>query len=254
MDKKAITLQQLEEALRDLARWIRDKLRGYVAEPETEGKNGYVLTTNGAGGRSWEPGGAEEPDKTLSIEGTAADAKAVGEKKADKPKTDGIMKAVNGSLVAADAGVDYQAPIEAGEITAEKIADASVQRSKLATDALYSPWKAAQGSTDITAADIGCTFKNGYGQTYELVIAQANSASIPEGAEIAAYAYGEADAVLTVKAEGVRLLLDGDETLYPSGTTVRVAGANSMIALKKFLTSAANGDVWIITGNVEVVS
>lgn len=172
----------------------------------------------------------------------------------EKPSATGMLKAVDGDLVAAEAGKDYQAPIEAGEITAEKIADASVQRSKLATDALYSPWKAAQGSTDITAADIGCTFKNGYGQTYELVIAQENSVSIPEGAEIAAYAYGAAGEVLTIKSVGVRLLLDGDETLYPSGTTVRVAGANSMIALKKFLTSAANGDVWIITGNVEVVS
>ena len=78
MNKKAITLQQLEEALRDLARWIRDELRGYVAEPEAEGKSGYVLTTNGAGGRSWEPGGAVEPDASLSQTGVAADAAAVG--------------------------------------------------------------------------------------------------------------------------------------------------------------------------------
>lgn len=54
MEKKAITLQQLEEALRDLTRWIRDKLAGYMEEPAAEGKSGYVLTTNGAGGRSWE--------------------------------------------------------------------------------------------------------------------------------------------------------------------------------------------------------
>ena len=138
--------------------------------------------------------------------------------------------------------------------TEEVVSDGSITRSKLATDALYSPWKAIQGSIDITVADIGCTFKNEYGQTYELVISQANSTSMPEGPEIAAYAYGEAGAVLTIKSVGVRLLLDGDETLYPSGTTVRVAGANSMIALKKFLTSADNGDVWIITGNVEVAS
>lgn len=54
MTKKAITLQQLEETLRDLTRWIRDKLAGYMEEPAAEGKSGYVLTTNGAGGRSWE--------------------------------------------------------------------------------------------------------------------------------------------------------------------------------------------------------
>lgn len=141
-----------------------------------------------------------------------------------------------------------------GAVTSVKLAANAVSRAKLATDALYSPWKAAQGSMDITAADIGCTFRNGYGQTYELVIAQANSASIPEGAEIAAYAYGAAGVVLTIKSSGVRLLLPDDTTLYPSGTSVKVSSANSMIALKKFLTSTANGDVWIITGNVEVVS
>lgn len=80
MDKKAVTLQQVEEALRDLSRWIKDKLTGYMAEPAAEGKSGYVLTTNGAGGRSWEyiPG-ATKPDKTLSQDGEAADAAAVGE-------------------------------------------------------------------------------------------------------------------------------------------------------------------------------
>lgn len=54
MSKKAVSLVQLEEALRDLARWIREKLNGYVAEPAAEGESGWVLTTNGDGGRSWE--------------------------------------------------------------------------------------------------------------------------------------------------------------------------------------------------------
>ena len=54
MSKKAITLQQLETALQDFTRWLREKLTGYVPEPAAEGKSGWVLTTNGAGGRSWE--------------------------------------------------------------------------------------------------------------------------------------------------------------------------------------------------------
>lgn len=53
MEKKAISLQQLEAALRDMGRWIREKLAGYIKEPAAEGGAGYVLTTNGAGGRSW---------------------------------------------------------------------------------------------------------------------------------------------------------------------------------------------------------
>lgn len=54
MEKKAITLQQLEEALRDMSRWIKDKLKGFLQVPSTEGEPGYVLTTNGDGGYSWE--------------------------------------------------------------------------------------------------------------------------------------------------------------------------------------------------------
>ncbi|MBQ2896391.1 MAG: hypothetical protein IJE26_06750 [Oscillospiraceae bacterium] len=157
MEKKAITLEQLEEALRDLSRWIQDKLRSYIVEPAAEGKAGYVLTTNGAGGRSWEPGGMAEPDKTLSVEGAAADAKAVGEKKADKPAADGMLKAVDGELVAAAVGVDYQAPLGEGDITADMLAadavlagrlhfaNVGVEASAFAADGTYEdfPYRAA---------------------------------------------------------------------------------------------------------------
>lgn len=85
MVKKAITLQQLEDSLADFARWLRDKLRDYIAEPAAEGKSGYVLTTNGAGGRSWEyiPDAGQKPDKSLSMDEVAADALAVGEAMAE---------------------------------------------------------------------------------------------------------------------------------------------------------------------------
>ncbi|MBE6969282.1 MAG: hypothetical protein E7442_04060 [Ruminococcaceae bacterium] len=70
MSKLAITLQQLEEALRDMTRWMQDKLRSYIVEPAAEGKSGYILKTNGAGGRSWEaPGEFEYWRPTVSAEG-----------------------------------------------------------------------------------------------------------------------------------------------------------------------------------------
>lgn len=80
MVKKAITLHQMEEALRDFSLWLREVLREYIAEPAAEGKSGYVLSTNGDGGRSWEyiPGLGELPDKTLTVGERAADAAAVG--------------------------------------------------------------------------------------------------------------------------------------------------------------------------------
>jgi len=75
MSKKAVSLAQLEEALRDMARWIREKLSGYVAEPAAEGPSGWVLTTNGDGGRSWEAPRTGDPDNrdiwrpTVSVNG-----------------------------------------------------------------------------------------------------------------------------------------------------------------------------------------
>ena len=70
MSKLAITLQQHEEALRVMSRWILEKFQSYMREPAAEGKSGYVLKTNGAGGRSWEaPGDFEYWRPMVSAEG-----------------------------------------------------------------------------------------------------------------------------------------------------------------------------------------
>ena len=123
MDKKAITLQQLEEALRDLTRWIKDKLTGYIAEPSVDGESGYVLTSNGAGGRSWEyiPGLGELPDKTLTLEGVAADAAAAG------AAIGTVREAAESAKAAADQA---QSAAEHAQETAEAITPDSIGAEK----------------------------------------------------------------------------------------------------------------------------
>ena len=138
MDKKAITLQQLEEALRDLTRWIRDKLKDYMAEPTAEGESGWVLTTNGIGGRSWEPIDGLETDSTLSVEGAAADAAAAGaaiaaaQAAADKAQT-AADKAQTAATAAGEAADKAQAAADA-PVTTEKLADGAVTGDKLAAE------------------------------------------------------------------------------------------------------------------------
>lgn len=158
MEKKAITLQQLEEALRDLTRWIREKLTGYLQEPAAEGQSGYVLTTNGAGGRSWEAVGEVEVDGTLSMEGAAADAAAVGTAiGAVREAAENAQEAANNAQTAAN---NAQSAADSTVSTA-KIADKAVTNAKIATGAV-TVGKIAGGAvslaklgSDVTAEALG---------------------------------------------------------------------------------------------------
>lgn len=151
MDKKAITLQQLEEALRDLTRWIKDKLTGYIAEPSVDGKSGYVLTSNGAGGRSWEPGGSVKPDESLSQAGIPADAAAVGTAVA------GAMDAAAQAQSAAERAQETAEAVSLESIGAEEkrlqFVDVPVAEASFAADATYEdfPYRAAVALEGVTA-------------------------------------------------------------------------------------------------------
>ena len=152
MDKKAITLEQMEEALRDMTRWIQNKLKSYIAEPAAEGKSGYVLTTNGAGGRSWEyiPGAGQKPDKTLSMDEVAADALAVGEAVAK------LLAAVENAQEAADNAQATADAITPAGIGAEKarLQFTDVTAEAFVADSTYEdfPFRAAVALEGVTAA------------------------------------------------------------------------------------------------------
>ena len=83
----------------------------------------------------------------------------------EKPSATGLLKAVDGDLVAAEAGADYQAPIEAGEITAAMLAEdaiiagrlrfenVAVETASFAADSTYEdfPYRAAVALEGVTA-------------------------------------------------------------------------------------------------------
>lgn len=156
----------------------------------------------------------------------------------------GIVKSTGTGLQEAAAGVDYQMPIAAG----------SIERSKLATDALYSPVKTANADYTITSEDIGKTLRtalnSGSSVAVNFVMSQEQSASIPVGAEIAILRWTNGDC--TVEFTDA-LAAWNEVTTGVSGKKFRPANKYDMIAIKK-ITAATSGDTWLVTGNMEAVT
>ena len=141
-------------------------------------------------------------------------------------------------------------------VTTPKVADSAITRAKLAHDALYSPVIDNTSSTYVlTTNDLGKTiFSRGSG---ECVITMSKSVSnaLPVGAEFAVFYYDGSS--LKIEIEGVRLVLTGESGMLGSVNTtigVRVSEKYGMVALKKLYSQVQYGDIWSITGNVEVVS
>ena len=146
------------------------------------------------------------------------------------------------------------AKIASDAVQTAKIASGSVTRAKLANDALYSPIVWGVGTRYITSADIGKTLKGNWNAAMTLTITQENSANIPEGAEFAVLRWGQSSGEdCKIIADGTRLLFTGDSTLHKN-STAKISEAFGMIALKKISSDPNQGDSWLVTGNVEVVS
>lgn len=144
--------------------------------------------------------------------------------------------------------------IESGAVSTAKIADGAVTRAKLANDALYSPIVGGVGTRYITVSDIGKTLKGDWNAAMTLTITQENSANIPEGAEFAVLRWGQSSGEdCKIIADGTRLIFTGDDTLHKNGIA-KISDAYGMIALKKITSDQTQGDSWLVTGNVEVVS
>lgn len=160
---------------------------------------------------------------------------------------------VTGGIMAGSIGT---ANLANGSVTAPKIADGAVTRAKLAQDALYSP---IGGGVDvdtryITSADIGKTLKGNWNAAMTLTITQENSANIPVGAEFAVLRWGTSNGNdCKIIADGTRLIFTGEDTLHKNGIA-KISDAFGMIALKKITSDQTQGDSWLVTGNVEVVS
>lgn len=136
------------------------------------------------------------------------------------------------------------------QIVSGEIPDKAVTRAKLANDALYSPLSQTS-SKNITTSDIGRTIYNLWNQTSTWTVTQQNSSIIPTGSEVAFTRWGSADIDVVVNFDGTRFALAGAAG-YSTGK-LKISETFGMIAIKKFSADSTKGDVWLVTGNVEVI-
>ena len=143
-----------------------------------------------------------------------------------------------------------------GSVSGVKIADGAVTRAKLAQDALYSP------IFTITSRDqgIGAWLGGGTlisdtsldGSAVSVWLGKIQSVDMPIGVEIALLWIG-GDSITIYFQEGVSAVVSGKGILL--NPTLQISNKYDMIALKKIVSSGTgDGDVWLVTGNVEVVS
>ena len=134
--------------------------------------------------------------------------------------------------------------------------NASVSRSKLAQDALYSPVVTKTDSFSVLANEVGKTyFVNASTKDVQVSVPSNVAAGLSVGADFAVYwLYARS---ITLVLENVRVCLQGDTTIYGGlnkQVRITINDIRSMVALKKMLQSSTNGDIWAVIGNVEVVS
>ena len=141
--------------------------------------------------------------------------------------------------------------IAANAVGTSKLLNGCITRAKLANDALYSPVMGnASGDYNLTVADIGMTIRGSHNAAFNVVVTVEASTSIPFGAEFAVFRYSsETGGDVTVTFDGVNVCASGWDS-YLTSPTIKIADSYSMIALKKVTTA----NMWLVTGNVEVVS
>lgn len=139
-----------------------------------------------------------------------------------------------------------------------KIAAGAVTREKLAADALYSPLKTITADRNIEVDDLGKTLKPEYSSsstTFTLTLNAVSSTSLPIGAEIAVCRLYDLNQV-NIAFSGVRViyLMGGRIANKDDNVAITVPRVGGMLAIKKMEIDTTYGDLWLVTGNVEVIS
>lgn len=134
-------------------------------------------------------------------------------------------------------------------------ANGAVARAKLANDALYSPIVLVSSNRNIAASDLGKTLVANYSSTSATRVLTINatvSAALPVGFECAIcrmWKYSECKLTFS----GCRVTFEGAQNINKADTkTLVLPDLGTMIALKKIETNASVGDVWLLTGPVEI--
>lgn len=145
-----------------------------------------------------------------------------------------------------------------GAVTTEKLADSSITRTKLAQDTLYSPIGYIGADRNISATDLGKTLFAQYSSTgtdLTLTLSQDTSTTLPNGFEFAV-GHFYTNNKIKVALSGVRAVVAGEGIIGGASktVTVRPSEVGQMIAFKRIDKADTAGDMWVITGAVEVVS
>lgn len=164
--------------------------------------------------------------------------------------------AVTSAKIASSAVINDS--IANGSVSGAKIADGAVTRAKLAQDALYSPIGYIEANRNISATDLGKTLFAQYSSTgtdLTLTLSQDTSTTLPNGFEFAV-GHFYTNNKIKVALSGVRAVVAGEGIIGGASktVTVRPSEVGQMIAFKRIDKADTTGDMWVITGAVEVVT
>ena len=143
-------------------------------------------------------------------------------------------------------------------VTGAKIADGSVTQVNLSVNARCGSVISATAGKNLENSDAGNTYFAGWtsdGSVKTWTLNAELSAKISIGFAVAFTELWPNDKT-RISISGVRLLHRGEGQLLvkSQSAVLGLVERCNMIALQKMFTDAVNGDVWLITGDVEVVS
>ena len=131
----------------------------------------------------------------------------------------------------------------------------SVTRAKLANDALYSPVKVINYAEHVISADdIGKTFFVSTSGEVSIRLDKDVADALPVGTEIAVCAFTSPSVTITLNGVRVCIFDEAIKGTVNGSVSLAVQIPHGMVALKKVYKQTTYGDLWFVTGNVEVVS
>lgn len=183
-------------------------------------------------------------DAVMTVAQTLSDTQ-----KAQARTNIGALSSANGAVAATN--------LASNAVETAKIKDAAVSRAKLANDALYSPIIIVASNRNVLASDLGVTLISKYSSSateFTLTLNQTISTALPTGFEFATI-YSTTQNKLKIATSGIRVLIAGEGQVADAShaKTFTIPDIGGMVALKKIDKGTTAGDLWIVTGNVEVV-
>jgi len=147
--------------------------------------------------------------------------------------------------------VQTELVIPSAHVSTAMLADGSVNRNKLARNALYSPGRYITSPEDnIEAEDLGRFLFVNYAGDVSITLTQSVSQAMGGQDEVAVCWYNANS--ITIVPSGVRVCVFGQTG--PISKPLRLKGRYQTVALKRVAGSTSLGDSWVVTGDVEVIA